>query len=430
MTSEKDALVGAINIAYDTFPTSAYHRIARGNDENTTEGGVLGMVEAVLANAHEKHQSLSEGRRAAATAFSKTTSSWNHHLRGLFARKEKQRLEEMQDNGDDIPMSYYDEICYFVRNTSVSMSDIHDVELGDYYDLSEEYSKLEVKAILLARVYGVGEDADDFLDQVDDLRNFCRELGRTEDISAALNRERFDSQLPPELLTEVAPPEEWPPDMDPSNIRQQSCDDCMTTTFDVFTDNGTETLSSNGNTLNIHRTNTTEGDIYNLRQSSNGDARICEICIENYKENGRFKHLFISGEKAMLLREMHGFGVDVGGDGFSDFSDLHEAELNSLRRLVSGSASDRIILSADDAPNATANEMTDAIRDAMGQPDFELSDNVRAVFRTEPSGFENNPVGIFPPDSFESAQFVKELLESQAMQQTNEDLGELFGYNV
>lgn len=154
-------------------------------------------------------------------------------------------------------------------------------DFGDNPFADEQLSREEATTVLFLRSVDE-EPSTELLDSIDDHGDFRAAYRDTGDIEYASYRSVFDDAVSDDALLEAAPPDEWPGNTTPENIRAQDCLLCGVVHYRLYTGGAMEWVSSTGSVGEMLDTESNA----NAVAFENANGNVCHQCLDSVQNDG------------------------------------------------------------------------------------------------------------------------------------------------
>jgi hypothetical protein len=354
------------------------------------------------------------------TAFNDETSDWPIRARAYLA------AHMLREDGDDDRLTdrFCRELEDFARSEGLFDYDMVQATLDCYYAdnpfTEGELTHTEATTLMWMRTIGDWQDEfeneREIIDRIESHGNFRDWLKRENDVGAALRGHLYDSDLPDGLATVAAAPEDWPGDMDSTDIEECTCRRCATEYYRIFDHEGEvswrhETGDRN-DVLQIDADTPLEFHDASQGQRDLGYA-VCESCFEDWQENTNTVTLY-HGTTVCRIASYDNLLLDFGsidGSGFTPRSSVPRDLRNDALDMVRGGIPDNYIsLSPSDGPGSSVEKHAILERLSDGVTTDMPDETLFIMQRTSTFGDSSSYV-LVRRDDWDAATEAKELLE-------------------
>lgn len=240
--------------------------------ERNGANGFDGVKLAVINYATNEIGTNIELGQNDAEAFNNVVESWPREAQAQLC------AEELDNDRHD---SYLDDCRAFAEAHGMTAVGFEQAELDIFYPPNpyrdNSLSTDEADVVMLLRANDVDVDRD-LLDEIDDPSAFVEWFEQIGSVEQALQAHQFDSVLSTDQMGLLAPPDEWPDDMDPGNIRREVCSICTRDHMEVYTEEeGTEWM--------LRRSDEVIGGRLLDDSYISGRNFLCDECYDSWEEN-------------------------------------------------------------------------------------------------------------------------------------------------
>lgn len=201
-------------------------------------GGIEGVAWRLCEEASsEISERVNNGHPSDSEAFNEVANGWPYEARCLLAMYEyASRRDEMGDR-------YESDVQSVVENVDIDnkMNDGWQTQLDWEFSANpfrdDELSTTEAETVMVVAA-NRDEITRDQLHEIDDHGIFRERYNETENVQVALDISAFDSDVSRSVLSAVARPGDWPSELDPGNIRSETCGMCGGLLHEVCTTPG------------------------------------------------------------------------------------------------------------------------------------------------------------------------------------------------
>lgn len=350
-------------------------------------------------------------------AFNEVTERWPIKARAYLA---DYYVDEYDADG-----RFAGELEDFARSEGVLNREIMQTTLDCYYDGNpfndDSLTRQEATTVMWLREMDDWGDEPrnmaEVLAEIENHENFREWLEREEDIGAALRGHIYDADFPSELASEMAPPEEWPDDMDPADMDRGTCVRCGSNYQEVFHHDDGRAWMRNGSVqtdairindascpLEVH-----DGDLH-----TSDDRLLCSACTDDWESHSDAVTVYhnemvcrLTGSRSVILD--HG---NIEDSGYDDRTMLPGAVRQDALDLLSGGADGSYITMAPaDGPGRSGRKHELMNRLATGVSTSIPDETIFVVRRNPDFGDINYRVHV-KRDNWDAAREAKEMLEA------------------
>jgi hypothetical protein len=353
-------------------------------------------------------------------AFNDKTSSWPIRSRAYLASF------MLREHGDDDRLTdrFCGELEDFARSEGLLDYDMVQATLDCYYAdnpfAEDELSHTEATTLIWMRTIGGWQDdfenEREILDRVENHNNFRDWLNREDDVGAALRGHLYDSDLPDGLATVAAAPEEWPDDMDSTDIEECTCRRCNTDYYRIYDHEGEVSWRyKNGDQSGVLKIDgDTPLEFHNATQSRRDlGYAVCESCFEDWTENASTVTIY-HGTTVCKISCYDNILLDFGSledSGFTPRSSVPRDLRNDALDIGRSSIPDNYIaLSPSDGPGSSGEKHAMLQRLADGVATDMPDETIIVMERVSSFGDENRSL-LVRRDDWDAATEAKEMLE-------------------
>lgn len=382
--------------------------------------GRTAMREMLLREkAREVHRAINSqpsGEREE-RAFNEETEDWPIKARAYLA--------DYYVDEYDVDERFAGELESFAQSEGVLNREMMQTTLDCYYESNpfqdENLSFEEAVTVMWLREMDgwdteVGSTSE-VLSEIENHQNFRDWLEREDDVNAAIRGHIYDSDFPSELASEMAPPDEWPDDMDPADMETGRCASCGGQYREVYHHTRDRTWMRNGNIYS---------DVINLGSSSsplevhdspgNDGQLLCGQCSDHWEANSDSVTVYhngivcrVTGSRSILLD--HG---NVEDSGFDYRTMLPEDVKQDMLELLENGRDDSYIeMEPSDGPGSSGLKLDLMTRLSDGVATQVPSETMFVLCRRPDFGDTYYRV-LVKRDNWHAAREAKEMLEAVA----------------
>lgn len=235
------------------------------NDANGMDGLIREVIDHVAGRLDERVE-LGEDE---AQAFNNHVDEWPREAQAMLCSEEANR---------DRHSSYQADCRSFAEAHDVLNLDLGQTELDLFYaenPYDSELTTTEADVVMVLRANG--EDTEGVLDRIDNYESFIDWYTQIGSVEQAIQAHEYDNVFDPSDMGQLAPPDEWPADMDASNVRQETCLNCTRRHLEVVTEDGERTWMLGGGEM-------IGGEVLDDGYLT-GQNFMCDSCFSSWEDN-------------------------------------------------------------------------------------------------------------------------------------------------
>lgn len=417
--------------ALDQFTQSEIIEALNG-DWHDELGGIDALRERVFEAARER---IWNGIDAPGMEFNRVVGPWNHQFREYYAAYSLKQIEdEIQDHNEYVSdlrrfAEAGDKMDYDPDTGAQTTLDLFLEDGG----LREPNSQDELRVIVAC--LAVGEEPPENIYELIgglDVDTFFDDVMNAGSIDTALEYSRYDSALPRGELSRLAPPDEWPDDLDPLNTSRFTCPSCHAEGREVYTEGGERAaVQSRGRMRDLYEL--TEGGEYFIPPTSShtpGD-RVCSGCVD-FGRSERITIITENGEKCRLgVRSSFCRDFSYEEDGFDTATVLDDEAIETAIDVPRMRPNEYIELTPDGAGNTPVEDQREVLERADSS-EYRIF-NHGPIFVNITGRTPESAIILVPRDDVRALKEVKNALErpglvldGDAENETSEGLGDIF----
>ena len=204
------------------------------------------------------------------------------------------------------------------------------------------------RRLIVGQLAGLDMTLDE-AEQINDHQEFVERATSYDSVEDAIRHCEYSSAIPDHIIDDLAPPEDWPEDLNPASLTRRQCSRCSSNYEVVYTEDGGRQFLHGPDLIGVHHTGA-EADIHSI----SGDNIICDVCIDHMDTDGTIVGL--------ITEDGCGVGISMGvayvDEGEQPLSELPDEQVAAAVR----NHSDMVEMSEDEMDvNVTA--VLDAIQE-------------------------------------------------------------------
>jgi hypothetical protein len=247
--------------------------------------------------------------------FNSVTDSWSDKPRARFASYQARVIEPDDDDGS--LQEYVDDLEDFAASYDVrgDTREQHNVDYdGPSNPFDADLNPYLAEVVLMVRVNEPSGNEEYVIDECEQPHNLRERYRETGDIEAALRAHYYDTSLDSSLASSLAPPEDWPDDMDPTRRRGQTCFRCGQDYNEVIHESAGRTFVDNdGRPIEMHDMRSSDTQYYWAEPTNPPSNHLCDTCAGELRSS--VSTLKVSdGDDVARLGIAEGVTIDYGLD--------------------------------------------------------------------------------------------------------------------
>lgn len=254
--------------------------------ETNDANGMDGLIREVIDHVADRLDERVELGEDEAQAFNNHVDEWPREAQAMLCSEELNR---------DRHSSYQADCRGFAEAYDVRDLDLGQTELDLFYSENPysdgNLSQDEADVVMVLRANG--EDTEGVLDRIDNYESFIDWYTQIGSVEQALQAHEYDNVFDPDEMAQLAPPDEWPADMNASNIRHETCLNCTRRHLEVVTEDGERTWMLSGGEM-------IGGEVLDDGYLT-GQNFMCDSCFSSWEDNKT--EVVIAGQDATVKIE-------------------------------------------------------------------------------------------------------------------------------
>jgi hypothetical protein len=248
--------------------------------------------------------------------FNSVTSGWNDEPRARFASYQARELDPEDDDG--AVQEYVDDLEGFAASYDVR-EDTREQESIDFEGPENPYdadlNPYLGEVVMMVRVNEPSVDEQHVISECEQPNNLLQRYRDTGDIEASLRAHYYDPHIDSELASSLAPPEEWPDDLDPARRVGHSCFRCGENYDEVMHEShGRTYVSDGGRPTSLHDMRSSETQYYWAEPDTNPPNNyLCDTCAGELRSSATTMKVS-DGDDVARLGITEGVVIDYGLD--------------------------------------------------------------------------------------------------------------------